>query len=50
MGVIFDICVVKKEISTCIEYSDWLQNTIDNLIWIAYVKTSDEGYKEKEMV
>ncbi len=35
----------KKSTSTCVEYADWLQEIIDNIIWIAYVDTSDTNYR-----
>lgn len=35
----------KKNTSTCIEYADWIQAVIDNLIWIAYIDKNDALYK-----
>lgn len=44
--------VDKKSTYTCVEYADWLQEIIDNIIWIAYVDTNAEKYKEakKELI
>lgn len=36
----------KKNTSTCVEYADWLQAIIDNIIWIAYVDTNDINYRK----
>ena len=35
----------KKGTYTCVEYADWLQKIIDNILWIAYVDQEDESYK-----
>ncbi len=36
----------RKPTHSCIEYADWLQKIIDNLVWLAYVDLNSDTYKK----
>ena len=47
--IILEMMDINKDSTcTCVEFADWIQAIIDNIIWIAYVDVNDDTYKNSK--